>query len=192
LDVELWDAVGERVGAGDLAGAAGMLEGLLAAEPGQRFKGLLGRPFGNPPAEVLSSINAFIAACAARFDLRAVYLEMNGFDINYDRWYFDCFGYAQYGADPEDLEWLCDWQSGEWPDVHLTGLEAVQADFQWYDETEACKDSANERTCEIATLLVMVRFTELVQAALRAGPLARSVPVLATAHDFDIVARYAA
>ena len=43
-----------------------------------------------------------------RFDVRAVYLEMNRFDINYDRWYFDLFAYTEYSADPEDLDWLSD------------------------------------------------------------------------------------
>lgn len=43
---------------------------------------------------------------------------------------------------------------------------------------------------EIATLLVMVRFVQLIRSALKAGTLACSVPLLATAHDFEMFGRF--
>ena len=43
---------------------------------------------------------------------------------------------------------------------------------------------------ELAILLVMCKFVALIQSALAAGPRSKSIPVLATAHDFDILGRF--
>lgn len=59
-----------------------------------------------------------------------------------------------------------------------------------YRENQAYEKESDREVEEIAVFLVMVRFVELVQAAVAAGKLARPVPVLATAHDFDILARF--
>ena len=67
-----------------------------------------------------------------KFDVKAVYLEMNGFDINYDRWYCDFFAYSCYEPDVEKTDWLCEWQSGDWPQYELLGLESAQEAFAWY------------------------------------------------------------
>jgi len=174
----------------DIQGAVESLESSLSKGKIARFKGLAGTQFSNPPSEVLSRINKFIRACGKKFELRAVYLEMNGFDINYGRWFFDFFGYDQYGADPDDLEWLSDWQSEPFPDVTLEGLEKQQKEFKWYHENEMWKDKTFEASYDIAVLLVMARFASLIEEALQSGKLAKAVPVVATAHDFDIVARF--
>src|SRR5262249_39046091 len=146
--------------------------------------------FSNKPKSVLSAINEFIDACSKEFSIKAVYLEMNGFDINPDRWYFDFFGYTKYGADPQNLEWLCEWKSPHWPQVTLRGLEAVQTDFDWYHAEEIWEDKRLERAYDLAVLLVMCKFVSLIESTLAAGPRSRPIPVLATAHEFDIVARF--
>jgi hypothetical protein len=115
---------------------------------------------------------------------------MNGFDINPDRWYFDSFGYSNYVPDAQNLEWLCEWQSADWPQVTLDGLEPVQADFRWYHANEIWKDKEFKRAEEIAVLLVMCKYVALINSVLAAGPRSKPIPVLATAHDFDILARF--
>src|SRR5262249_8578138 len=174
----------------DVSGAVAFLEERLANERTARFKGLLGNGFTNRPKSILAAINNFMDACSSHFSIKAVYLEMNGFDINWDRWYFDSFGYTKYGADPKDLEWLCYWQSPLWRQVTLKGLEPVQADFQWYDLKHMWKDKKLKRVHELAVLLVMCKFVSLIQLALAAGQRARPIPVLATAHEFDILGRF--
>jgi len=191
MKMRLWNAVDRRFRKSDITGAIEFLEERLAKEKGARFKGLLGNGFTNTPWSILSAINKFMDACSKKFAIKAVYLEMNGFDINPDRWYFDSFGYTRYGADPQ-VEWLCEWQSPDWPQLTLKGLEPVQADFEWYHAEEIWKDKEYERAYELAVLLVMAKFVSLVQSALAAGPRSKPVPVLATAHDFDIVGRFEA
>jgi hypothetical protein len=192
MDTRLWKAVARRFDKSDIRGAIQFLEERLAKEKVGRFKGLLGKGFSNSPRSILLGINKFIDACSKKFTAQAVYLEMNGFDINPDRWYFDSFGYAKYGADPGDLEWLCEWQSPEWPQVTLKGLESVQADFAWYHANDAWNDKKFERAYDLAVLLVMCKYVSLIESALAAGPRSKPVPVLATAHDFDVLGRFEA
>ena len=115
---------------------------------------------------------------------------MNGFDINYDRWYFDSFAYTDYSDDPDDLDWLCDWASPDWNQITLTGLEQTQDDFRWYMENKVYEIKTHDTEKEIATLLVMLRFVQLIQSALNTGTLTSSIPLLATAHDFDMFGRF--
>jgi hypothetical protein len=192
MEMRLWKAVDRRFRKSDITGAIGFLAERLAKEKTVRFKGLLGNGFTNKPAKILSAINEFIDACSTQFAIKAVYLEMNGFDINPDRWYFDSFGYTAYGADPEDLEWLCRWQSADWPQVTLKGLERVQADFEWYHAKQIWNDKKLEKAYELAVLLVMSKYVLLIQLALASGPRCKAIPVLARAHDFDILGRFEA
>lgn len=190
METRLWTAVSQRFQKCDIGGAVEFLEERLANEKVRRFKGLLGKCFTNTPQSVHAAINKFIGACSKRFRIKAVYLEMNGFDINPDCWYFDFFGYAKYRADPQDLEWLCEWDSPEWPPVTLEGLERVQADFEWYQTNEVYNDEKFHRAYELAILLVMCKYVSLVESALATGTRSKPIPVLATAHDFDIFGRF--
>jgi hypothetical protein len=190
VEIRLWNAVDRRFRKSDIGGAVKFLEERLAKEKVNRFKGLLAKGFTNTPQSILSAIDKFIDGCAKKFAIKAVYLEMNGFDINPDRWYFDSFGYAKYTADPQNVEWLCEWQSPDWPQVTLKGLEAVQKDFEWYHAKEIWNDKKFERAYELAVLLVTCKFVSLVESALAIGTRSKVIPVLATAHDFDIVGRF--
>jgi hypothetical protein len=174
----------------DFAGAIAKVEALLAKAPDDHFKGLIGAKFTNKSAKVLAEINGFIRKCQRQFDLQAVYLEMNGFSLNNKRWFFDLFGYTTYVAKPSAVSWLADWQSEDCPAVELTGLEKVQKDFAWYHDNEQWKDKQLKKQHELAESLVLAKFAALIDAALKSGKLAKPIPVLATAHDFDTVARF--
>jgi hypothetical protein len=190
MDTDLWDLIDSRFRESDIGGAVKLLEARLPESNVDLFNELIGRGFTNSPKLILGSINDFIDACRKEFDIKAVYLEMNGFDVNPNRWFFDFFGYTQYEADPDDLEWLCEWQSSYWPGVTLTGLESVQSDFKRYHANSMWKDPLLKNAAEAATLLVMCKFVSLIGTALTAGRRVKRIPVLATAHDFDTVGRF--
>ena len=194
MNIELWKKVHALVTSGRIKESVGYLEQGLSNCPGPRFKSLIGASFNNDPKDVALHIKRFVVDCERAFRVKAVYLEMNGFDINPDRWYFDSFAYDSYFEDAEDLDWLSDWDSGEWPDLTLTGLEKVQDDFAWYTghKTKGCEDSEAEMASEFALLLVMCKFTGLIEEAVKTGTIDKGVPILATAHDFDIIPRFAA
>jgi hypothetical protein len=54
------------------------------------------------------------STCVSRQDGSGRTVTMNGFDIKYDRWYFDLFAYSSYSPNVDDTEWLCDWHSDNW------------------------------------------------------------------------------
>jgi hypothetical protein len=187
VDSAIWNTVEQKFRQTDIDGAIAFLEGLIAAEKHDRFGSVIGAQFTNPPEQVLAFINRFIYISERSFRVKAIYLEMNAFDINCDLWFFSPFGYKNYDPDPDDLDWLSDWQSEDEDVLSLRGLESLQADFAWYCEAG---DSNYARVQELAGLLVMAKFVALVRSALSAGLLAKAIPVLATAHDFDIVGRF--
>src|SRR5262245_35658998 len=84
MEKRLWKAVDRRFRKSDISGAIKSLEERLAKEKTVRFKGLLAKGFTNTPKSILAAINKFIDGCAKTFAIKAVYLEMNGFDINAD------------------------------------------------------------------------------------------------------------
>jgi len=186
---EYWDATEAYVSNGKLLDAIEYLEVGLAGCNGDRFKSLIGADFTNDPAAIVREIDEFIAFCGQSFDVRAVYLEMNGFDINPDRWYFDLFGYRAYIENLNNLNWLAHWDSPKWPDVTLIGLEQVQADYSdWLNKHDG-NDLSEDHAWEYATLLVMCKFGNLIRRAVDTG-ITKQVPILATAHEFDIVSRF--
>ena len=74
--------------------------------------------------------------------------------------------------------WLCEWQSPNWPQFTLKGLEAVQKDFDWYHAKEVWNDKKFERAYDLAVLLVMCKYVSLIESALAVGTRAKPIPVL--------------
>ncbi|NJO34462.1 MAG: hypothetical protein HC869_16365 [Rhodospirillales bacterium] len=189
MNENLWEAVGAQVARGELGGAVQHLEERLSNCSTPRFKALIGGQFSNDPRHVAEEISQFISACEKSFEVKAVYLEMNGFDINPHRWYFDLFGYKTYVDNAETFDWLSEWDSDHWPDVTLTGLENVQGDFVWY--SSALKTEDADEAVEFAIPLVMCKFAGLIAAATSTGIVQKHIPIFATAHDFDIIPKIA-
>jgi hypothetical protein len=115
---------------------------------------------------------------------------MNGFSINPYRWYFDYFAYEIYRPDGDDPDWLCSWNSEDWPDTTLHGLEAVQEDYHHYSNGRGWKDPDEKVAASYAAPLVMCRFAELIRNAVDSRLVQFRVPILATAHDFEIIPEF--
>jgi hypothetical protein len=77
-----WQLVHDSIRDSDIAGAITTLETFIANHDSQRFSCLLRESFSNSPSTVLADVNRFIRANDKQFDVKAVYLEMNGFEIN--------------------------------------------------------------------------------------------------------------
>ena len=146
--------------------------------------------FANNPESVANSINDFITFCRNDFEPKAVYLEMIGFDINYEYWIFDFFGFKEFFPLDEDLDWLSDWQSDSYNSVELTGMEHVHEDFRLINENPEEREKVSDEVRTAAILLVMVRFVELIGEAFATGKIEPGAVILCTAHDFDIIGRF--
>lgn len=187
-----WDTVAAFVNSNRLDDAIKFLESRLQTCSSTRFKSIIGTNFTNSPKDIATEINKFIEAQKKVFSINAVYLEMNGYSINTDRWFFDFFGYAVYDPDPTSFDWLSEWDSDHWPDVTLTGLEAVMEDYSWYSShlTKGYKDTEAVEAEEYASLLIVCKFAHLIEKAVKTGFINSNIPILATAHDFDIISRF--
>jgi len=137
----------------------------------------------NDPNDIAKHFDRFFRTESARSDVQAAYTEMNGFDINPDRWYCDLFAYDHDGG-LDDFDWLSDWQSEYFEDYTIKGLEPLQAVFA----SDAFHDEQYNDAAYISGLVVVAKFQRFMQlAAQQMKDL--SVPLYVTAHDYDYIAR---
>lgn len=146
------------------------------------FHAVLDLAITNDPQDVALHFDRFFELEAARLSIAAVYTEMNGFDINPDRWYCDCFAYSAYGGH-EDYDWLSDWQSERFDDYTIKGLEELQKIYAG----EAFLDDSYSDASHLTSLLVVVKFQRLIERASQSMK-RLYVPLLSTAHGFDFIA----
>ncbi|HEY7236295.1 MAG TPA: hypothetical protein VH539_19195 [Gemmatimonadaceae bacterium] len=167
--------------AGDLAQCERAVAASLATLPPSPFHVALDLAIANPPVAVAAHCDRFFRREEARYRVGAAYAEMNGFDINPDRWFFDLFAYEYYGGTAYH-EWLPEWRSEPYDDLTIRGLEPLQAVYAHADLT----DRAFEDAAYVAGLLVVVKFQKLIQ---RAAPSMRELhcPLLATAHEYQFI-----
>ena len=66
--------------------------------PDSPFHEVINLRFTNRPQNLAEYFSKFIRKEEARIDLKAIYTETNGFDINPDLWFFDLFAYEKYGG----------------------------------------------------------------------------------------------
>ncbi len=111
--------------------------------------------------------------------MAAIYVELNGFTINPDRWFFDPFAYRRHGGH-SDWDWLAEWESEEFTPVTLTGMEDLQVVYA----SQAFREPAFQQAEELAPLCVVLSFQRLIREAVATID-GLVVPVLATAHDWD-------
>lgn len=162
----------------------------LGRQQTNAFSPLVGLDFLHHTEEAAANLIRFLESASAQREVGALYFEMNGFDINPDRWY--CNGYAyDHAGGVRNTEWLVGWFTADDEDFVLTGMEPVQAAFAAHDGDAGPLFVNIAR--ELSIYLVTCRFMELIAAAHQlAGERdsrARNLPVFATAHGFDIAHR---
>lgn len=118
--------------------------------------------------------------------LAYLYVEMNGFDINCDRWFCDAFGYDQI-VDLNELDQLAGfaYESDPSDSLTLTGMKRMQRAFA-APAGAAHPGVASARA--LAQALVEVRFLAVVSQAVGASGV--GTPVAAAAHDSDLVIQF--
>jgi hypothetical protein len=177
------DQLTPQLRAGDLAGCESAVSEVLQALPRTPFHIAADVAIANDPADAASHFDRFFRDESKRMGVKAVYTEMNGFDINPDRWYCDLFAYDTDGG-LEDFDWLSDWQSEPFEQYTITGLESLQAVYA----SKAFRDPANSDACYMSSLVVVAKFQRFMQQA-SGFMVDLRVPFYVTAHDYDYIAR---
>jgi hypothetical protein len=183
-------AVRKWVRKADLSRAIAHCEKELAALPRTEYHQALGRSWLRQTLDASRWLGGFCRTTAKALSIRALYCEMNLFEINPDEWYVDAFAYDFFG-EPRDLGWLVGWKktTGDRNRLVLRGMRELQALFarDYGDEPPADIRPASE----VVILLLTLRMQELMHAAaLRArqsGQLPEDLPVLAASHDSDLI-----
>lgn len=116
----------------------------------------------------------------------AYYCEMNGFTINYDRWFIDLFSYEEW--DLEDWEWLSDFYDSTTQDFTITGFEEIQKLFQDVHENNKLNDPNTKQAYDICELLIILRLQELFRDIYQVNKEKwTEIPMFITAHDSDMI-----
>ncbi len=178
LFFELLDELLPVLRAGDLPSCESRIAQELESLPESPFHVALDLKITNNPTDIAAHLGGFIEHESSRFDIAAAYTEMNGFDINPDRWYFDVFAFTTYGG-RDDYDWLSDWDSERYPEMTITGLEPLQEAYK-----DAYHDERFGDASDIAAILVVIKFQDLIR---RSAPFIKQLqfPLLATAHDYN-------
>jgi hypothetical protein len=162
------------------------LEGRLRASGSNAFVSASDSTFSHSPAEVHAWLLRMHEMLSQRTPVVAMYVEMNGFDLNYDKWFCSAFGYSRaIDVTGSDDRAYFDSEVHYSNDLTLSGMEAMQDAYKWWDVAGHPDDASESET--IANLLVQVRFMALIRAGVLHGPLPNNVPVAAAAHESDLV-----
>ncbi|OQX11240.1 MAG: hypothetical protein BWK80_44925 [Desulfobacteraceae bacterium IS3] len=160
----------------------------LKKMPKSPFHSVVNFGFTNKIRDVAEYFNNFIRKEKERIDIKAIYVEMNGFDINPELWFFDLFAYESFGGH-DNYDWLEDWKSEEYESMTLTGLEAIQEVYAKYEDGEYDDDNDFSNARDMCSLLIVLYFQDIIRqsASLIKG---LKLPILVTAHEYDFIYEY--
>lgn len=178
-----------------LAALASSLESALAESGSSPFAAAADFRFTNSADEV----REWLGRCAAMLTdqygaYKSLYSEINGFDINYDRWFASLMAAEEFIPADAEAE---DWAEAEWilhyrEDLTLTGSDEMQNAFRWrHSELRDQKlDAAAAREEALAQWLVWARWLDVLHQAWTVGPIPGvGVALTATAHGFETLIR---
>ena len=97
------------------------------------FHSVVGKPLTNQADGLANWTNKFYQQASKHIDIKALYFELNEFDINTDSWYIDGFSYDKDGGlNLDDMDWLSDFTRDRMTSEEfiLTGFEKLQFAFE--------------------------------------------------------------
>lgn len=174
----------------DVSKAISVCEKVLTESPEGPFHVAIGKSWTDLVEPLSLWITDLYGGAQEEISVKALYCEMNRFDINCDRWYLDGFGYEYFGGSTR-TDWLPDWMycSGPERQFNLVGMESLQDVFDQWDR--GTLEVFEESTADAATVLVTLRMIELVNnastIAYSRGGIPQNIPVLAAAHEAEPV-----
>jgi hypothetical protein len=203
MNFELADKLSELLESKKLDGAIAMAEQELKNIPTTDFHKILDKnllhltsnlakhikEFDKLTKDVLKKKQGFIKSLfSSGKDVKpaAYYCEMNGFTINYDRWFIDLFSFENYSL--TDWEWLSDFYDSAANDLTITGFEEIQKAFEDFHENNRFEEPKIDKAYEVCELLVILRLQELFRETykLNQGDWDK-IPMFITAHDYELI-----
>jgi len=189
--VDSWQVAHDNIVSSNVEKAITKLSEYISNAGISEFLPVLSLEFSIKNTDLNTLVVNFLTECKKKFEVKSIYLEMNGFDINYDRWYFDYFAYNTVSHDLEDIEWLCEWQSDNWPETELSNSENSRSVFEWYHENNIYETDENHREVyDACMLLVHCKFIQYVNSSLKSSKELAGVTIFSAAHGFESAGKY--
>ncbi|AYB29336.1 hypothetical protein [Chryseolinea soli] len=190
MNFDLQDELKDLISLDKLDDAIILAERKLQAQPSTAFHSILGKNLLHLATPLADFMEDFYKSLKPTLKIKALYGEMNGFTINPDLWFLLMFAYDTYeGLD--DLDWLADYEHYSEDAFVLTGFEDLQNAYKDYHKKKKYKDEHQRDANETCELIIILRLQELLRAAVKTGKAKGmkwvKVPVLVTAHDYDLI-----
>lgn len=162
----------------------------LSELPTTDFHKIIGKDLKLLIENLISYITDFYSQSKNKFEVKAIYSEMNGFTINYDLWFIDLFAYSELGT-LNDLDWLSEFECASDKSMTINGFEHLQSVYEEYMENEKWRDKELEKACQVCELLIILRLQELFKDA-KVTAIQRNlewihIPLFVTAHDYEMI-----
>lgn len=174
--------------AGKIEEAIRETEAKLSQLPQSDFHQVIGKDLLHLQAPLTSFLNGFYEAMVKEeLEIKALYVEMNSFTTQYQRWFLHVLAYESQHS-PDNLDWLTDFSGESEKSLTITGYEALQEANEKYMRSEGYRDDHLRQACELHEYLVILRVQELVRHTVTAnkGKSAwTAVPVFVSAHDYE-------
>ncbi|MES2773618.1 MAG: hypothetical protein V4722_05515 [Bacteroidota bacterium] len=175
----------------DFGKAISIAENSLRKIPQTEFHSIIGKSLLHQTDSLVSWIEHFHKTLSLECEIKALYFEMNEFDINTDVWYIDGFGFEKDGGLDSDMEWLCDVYGDKMTgqEFVLSGYEQQQNAFESIElDSDHLQDSRD--WCE---QLIIARFMELMFCAhsdsKKKGLGWATIPLYYTEYSYDFILR---
>ena len=199
MNFEFAEKINPTLEALEFKKALQIVTGELAKLPVTDFHVIVDITFLDQVESAVDWINDFYQIASKNKVVKALYFEMNEFDINTDMWFFDGFSYGEDGGlnleDVQHMDWLCDYDDSTQNVFKLTGFESLQTAFseieekeengEWTDELQDARDWCEQ--------MIIAKFMELMREAhLRAKekdlPWAK-IPIYFTEHEYNFIVK---
>jgi len=197
MNFDLEDKLNEYVKRNDLDSAIQIAESELGKISETEFHQLIGMNLLHLESVLSEFISKFYSNVKLKYTfsfkkmLKAFYCEMNGFTINYDRWFIDLFSFSEIGK--EDYEWLADFEHHTNKDLTITGFEKIQKVYEDVYKNQKHDIPEIEQAYEVAELLIILRLQELFRETYKSaksnGKKWTKIPIFVTAHDYEMIYR---
>ena len=162
------------------------------------FHKIIGKSFSNSIESLVKWIDNFHTEISKKIDIKAMYFEMNEFDINTETWYIDGISYKQDdGLDLDDMEWLSECKKDVMSNKEfvLNGYENLQKSFETIDEKKENDEWTNEMReardwCE---QIIISRYMEFIKKAHEMAKQQKlswgKIPLYFTEHAYDFIVK---
>ena len=203
MNFELADQLSGLLRAKKLDAAIQLAEGELKKIPETDFHLILGKDLLHLTHHVISLIQEFDHAATTMLKRKQGFIqsilrskskvrpaayscEMNGFTINYDRWFIALFSFETYST--TDWDWLSDFYASTAGSLTITGFEDLQKAFESFHENHRFEKPNLKPAYEVCELLVILRLQELLREVyLKDRGEWSHIPMFVTAHDYELI-----